>query len=178
METKLNREKILGIAVAVGLLLLGGDYLVLQPLARSWRARSERIAEMTQRLHSNTQLLARRDTVLDRWDHMRTNALPSTATLAESKMFNAFDTWVRDSGVTAGSFRPQLRETDEGYSTLECRADVSGNMETIMNFLYDLEKDPTAIRLDSVELTSRDDAGQQLALVLEMSGLMLPSQQE
>jgi Tfp pilus assembly protein PilO len=109
---------------------------------------------------------------------MQSNALPATATLAESQLFNTFDGWVRDSGVTQGSFHPQLRETDDNYSMLECRADVTGNMQQIFNFLYDLEKDPIALRLDSIGLTSRDDNGRQLALVLEMSGLMLPTPQQ
>ncbi|HWD21381.1 MAG TPA: hypothetical protein VHB20_19095 [Verrucomicrobiae bacterium] len=176
MEIK-NREKALFIAVGVGLVLLVGNYLVLNPLVRSWHDRSQRIADLTARLNSGNQLLARGPAVLERWDRMQSNSLPSTASLAESKLLNAFDGWVRDSGVAQGSFRPQLKETDDNYSTLECRADVSGDMQGILNFLYDLEKDPTALKLDSVELTARDDTGRQLALVLEMSGLMLPAPQ-
>jgi hypothetical protein len=176
MEIK-NREKILAIALGACVFIWLGNVFVLKPVGRSWRARSERIAQLTTQIQDGRQLLARGPSVLERWDRMQTNSLPATATLAESQLFNAFDGWVRDSGVTQGSFHPQLRETDDNYSVLECRADVSGDMQQIFNFLYDLEKDPIALKLDSVGLTSRDDNGRQLALVLEMSGLMLPATQ-
>jgi Tfp pilus assembly protein PilO len=176
MEIK-NREKILAIALGAAIVFWLGNVLVLKPMAQSWRARSARIAQLTSQMQDGRQLLARGSEVLGRWDRMQTNSLAPTSALAESQLFTAFDGWVRDSGVTQGSFHPQLRETDDNYSVLECRADVTGSMEQIFNFLYDLEKDPIAIRLDSVGLTSRDDNGRQLALVLEMSGLMLPSTQ-
>jgi hypothetical protein len=177
MEIK-NREKILAIALGacVGVWLL--NVLVLKPMIQSWHDRSDEIARLTRQLGENRQLLARGPELLARWGNMQSNALPATATLAESQLFNTFDGWVRDSGVTQGSFHPQLRETDDNYSMLECRADVTGNMQQIFNFLYDLEKDPIALRLDSIGLTSRDDNGRQLALVLEMSGLMLPTPQQ
>jgi hypothetical protein len=176
MEIK-NREKFLAIALGACILVWLVTVVVLKPMVQSWHDRSDRIAKLTAQLRDDRQLLARGPELLERWSHMQSNALPSTATLAESQLFNAFDGWVRDSGVTQGSFHPQLRETDNNYSVLECRADVTGNMQQVFNFLYDLEKDPIALKLDSVGLTSRDDNGRQLALVLEMSGLMLPASQ-
>jgi len=173
MENK-NREKILAIAVGVCALLWIGNLVVFHPLVESWHDKSAQIAKLQQQLANGRQLLNRGPEVLDRWNNMQTNSLPASAALAESKLLNSFDRWVADAGVVQGSFRPQVKESDEDYSTMECRADVTGNMDQIFNFLYDLEKDPTALRLDSVELTSRDDTGKQLALVIEMSGLMLP----
>ena len=106
---------------------------------------------------------------------MSTNALSSTPTAAERQLFDAFDRWVRASGVTEGSFKPQLKDTDDNYSVMECRADVTGNSQTIGKFLDKLEADPLGIRLQSLELTSRDDNGQQLSLALELNGLLLPA---
>ena len=60
---------------------------------------------------------------------------------------------------------------------MECRADVTGNSLTIGKFLDNLEADPLGIRLQSLELTSRDDNGQQLSLGLELNGLLLPATQ-
>jgi len=176
MEIK-NREKLLGIAVLAlaGFWLL--NLLVLKPMIQSWHDRSDRIAKLTAQLRDGRSLVQRGPELIARWNRMQTNSLASSASLAEDQLFTAFDGWVRDSGVTQGSFHPQLRETDNDYSVLECRADVTGSIEQIFNFLYDLEKDPIAIKLDTVGLTSRDDNGRQLSLVLEMSGLMLPASQ-
>lgn len=177
METK-NREKMLAIVVGVCALIWVGNLVVFRPLVESWHARSDQIARLQKQLAEGKQLLARGPELLDRWNKMQTNSLPGNAALAESKLLTSFDQWVSDSGVTQGSFRPQLRETDDNYSTMDCRADVTGSMDQIFNFLYDLEKDPTGIRLDSVELTTRDDNGRQIALVLEMSALMLPQAED
>ena len=57
---------------------------------------------------------------------------------------------------------------------MECHADVTGTYCAIMRFLYDLEKDPMGLQVQGVELTSRDDTGQQISLGLELSGLLLP----
>ena len=174
METK-NREKVLAIvaAAAAGLWLL--NLIVITPLTQSWHNRSDHIRDLQKKISEGAMLIRRQATVRDRWDYMRTNALASTATLAEGQMFTAFDRWVNQSAVTEGSFRPQLHETDDNYSTIECRADVTGTPEAVTQFLFDMEKDPIGVKLESCELTSRDDNGRQLALALDMSGLILPT---
>ena len=172
METK-NREKILGIALAVciGLLLL--NMLVISPMTDAWHSRSERIATLHKSIASGTMLIHRQESVRSQWNQMQTNALSSDSTVAERELFTAFDRWVGTSGVTEGSFRPQLHETDTNYTTIECRADVTGNMEGILRFLYEMGKDPMGVKLDSCELTAKDDTGKQLALTMDLSGLIL-----
>jgi hypothetical protein len=54
--------------------------------------------------------------------------------------------------------------------------EASGNLGTLSQFLYDIEKDPMALKLESVELSAHDTGGQQLTLGLQLSGLVLNSQ--
>ena len=54
--------------------------------------------------------------------------------------------------------------------------EATGNLRTLTQFLYDIEKDPLALKLESVELSARDTGGQQLTLGLQISGLVLNSQ--
>ncbi len=173
METK-NREKLLLIATGGCLVLLLLNWLVISPLIASWHRRSDRIAALRKSIADGNVTLRRGGSILDRWERMRTNALSSTPTMAERQLFDAFDGWVRESRVTEGSFKPQLKQTDDNYSVYECRAEVTGTYGTIIRCLYDLEKDPMGLQLQGVELTSRDDSGQQLSLGLELSGLLLP----
>jgi hypothetical protein len=174
MEIK-NREKLLLIATGGCLVLLILNWLVISPLTASWRHRSERIATLRKSLGDGAMLLRREASIRGRWEHMSTNALSSTPTVAERQLFDAFDRWVRESRVTEGSFKPQLKQTDDNYSVMECHAEVTGAYGTIIRFLYDLEKDPMGLQLQGVELTARDDAGQQISLGLELSGLLLPA---
>ena len=61
----------------------------------------------------------------------------------------------------------------EFFDKLECRVDASGDLETLSRFLYDIEKDPMALKLQSLEFSSHSDNGQQLTLALQVSGLVL-----
>jgi hypothetical protein len=174
METK-NREKMLAIAAGAALVLLLLNYLVISPLIDGWQNRTKHIKDLKDRIANGAMLIRRQDTVEARWDYMRTNALDSNPTAAEKQLFTAFDRWVKQSGATEGSFRPQVQETDDNYSTIDCRADVSGEMLSILHFLYNMEKDPLGVKINSFELTSRDDNGRLLTLGLDLSGLVLPA---
>jgi len=43
----------------------------------------------------------------------------------------------------------------------------------LSRFIYDVEKGPLGLKLESVDLTSRDNTGKQLSLGLQISGLVL-----
>lgn len=174
METK-NREKILAIAAAACVSLWLLNMLVITPMTDAWHRRSEQIAKLRKDIAEGTMLVRRQEVVRGRWESMQSNALSSNPTVAERQLFTAFDRWVGASGVTEGSFRPQLHETDDNYSTLECRADVTGNPAAIAEFLKNMAKDPIGVKLESCELTSRDDSGRLLALGMDLSGLILPT---
>jgi hypothetical protein len=51
-----------------------------------------------------------------------------------------------------------------------------GDMATLAQFLYAVEKGPMALKVVSAELSSHDTIGQQLSLALEVSGLVLTPQ--
>jgi hypothetical protein len=172
METK-NREKLLLIATATVAALWLLNLLVFGPLIDSWHSRSDEIAKLKKEIAEGTTLARREPTIRDRWDNMRANALPNNPTLAERQLFTAFDHWVGAGRVTEGSFRPQVQDGDTNFSTVDCRSDVSGNIQAMSEFLKAMSKDPLANKVASFELAAKDDNGQQLTLGLSLSGLIL-----
>jgi Tfp pilus assembly protein PilO len=118
-------------------------------------------------------MLNREKFIRERWEQMQTNTLPNNTSLAEQQLLKGFDQWAQDSRVSVNSVMPQWKQDADDYRTLECRVDVSGDLPTLSRFLYDLERDPMALKLQSVELTARDNEGQQLSLGLQVSGLVL-----
>jgi hypothetical protein len=89
-------------------------------------------------------------------------------------MMDAFDRWQRSSGITRTSYRTQWRQgTDDSYMTLECHADFSGNLRSITDFLYQLERDQMAVQLESMQLASRDNNGRDITLTLQLSSVQL-----
>ena len=108
------------------------------------------------------------------WAEMQEKALPKDAAKAEQDLISAFDRWGRSSNVELGSIKPQWKRGQTNrYSQLECRVDATGSMATLSRFLFEVERSALALRVDSVEITSRDDTGQKLTLGLLVSGLRL-----
>jgi len=167
-----NRQQILLFVALGALLFFVGDHLIFTPMVNGWEARTKRIAELKKSIEQGEMLQARDQAIRDHWSQMRTNTLSSNASLAESQIFKAFDRWSHDSRMKVGSIKPQWKHNDD-FTTLECRANATGDIQSLSKFIYDVEKDPLAVKVDSVEITSRDNNGQQLSLVLQVSGLVL-----
>ena len=168
-----NRQKFLLVGAIVVVSLLVADKIIIGPLVAGWKERTVRIAELKRSIEQGRQILQREDTIRHRWDNMRTNTLPDDVSLAENQVLRAFDNWSRDSRISISGIKPQWKRTADDYMTLECRADASGTIEALTRFLYNLEKDHLALKVEAVEISSRDNDGLQLTLALQVSGLLL-----
>lgn len=171
-----NRQQTLLVLVVAAAALLVGNSLIYEPLSKWWSARSQQIVQLRKQVNDGNALIKRGNGLRSHWDQMRTNTLPNNSSLAEQQILNAFDRWARDSGATITGIMPQWKNDTDDYQTLNCRVDASGNLGTLSQFLYDIERDPMALKLESVELSAHDTGGQQLTLGLQISGLVLNSQ--
>ena len=68
---------------------------------------------------------------------------------------------------------PQWKNDSTNYMTLNCRVEASGDLGTLSRFVYDIEQNTMALKLDSVEFSTHDNTGQQLTLGLQLNGLAL-----
>ena len=170
-----NREQLLLILAVTAILLMVGDKFVIQPLTASWKARTSEIGKLQKDVTNGTKLLERERVVKEKWASMSANALTNDVSLAEGQALRAFERWSRDAGVTISGLKPQWKRSanSEEYQTLECRADASGSLSSLANFLYQVEKDPMAMKVDVVDLTTRDTDGRNLTMSLQLSGLVL-----
>lgn len=168
-----NRQQLLMVVAGTALALLLGDSLVFTPLVHLWQARSARIVALRKQVDDGDRLLKRDESVQQHWSRMQTNTLPTNASLAEQQVLAAFDKWSQEARVSVNSITPQWKRDNDDYKTLECRVDASGSVGTLARFLYNLEQDPMALKVESVELSARDKTGQQLSLGLQISGLVI-----
>ena len=169
-----NRQKLLliGAAVVVGLWVL--DSVLVTPLNNHWKARSKEMATLQKSIDAGRSVIARAAHTQARWAEMQAGALPKDSATAEQQVLSAFDEWGRITGAELASIKPQWRRgTSDRYSLLECRVDASGSLSTLTRFLHEVEKSPLALRIDALELVSRDEAGGRLTLGLTVSGLRL-----
>jgi Tfp pilus assembly protein PilO len=168
-----NRQKFLVVlTIAVAALYVGVNF-ILTPLGNWWSSRQTQIRELRVKVSEGQQLIRRGEGVRSRWDDMRKNALPADTSLAEQQLFKAVDDWSHSSGAEVTSLMPQWKNDSTNYLTLACRVETAGDLGALTKFLYDLEKGPLALRLDSVELGARDKDGLQMTMSADINGLAL-----
>ena len=168
-----NRQQLLIIGAIVAIALFAGDQLVLSPLMKAWSARATRIGELRKQIAQGKMLVQREQSLRSRWEQMSRNALPNNTSAAEQQVFKAIDLWAQNSGVAISAITPQWKHDSDDYVTFECRVDATGDLGKLSRFLYSIERDPMALKLELVELGARDKEGQQLSLGLQLSGLVL-----
>lgn len=171
----MNRQQLLGILAISMVALWLGDRLLFTPLTKSWKERSAQIAKLKKSVEDGSRLLERREFLRSRWDSMKTNTLSSDISKAENQLLTTFERCSQASRIGISSIRPQWKHNTEDYSTLECRVDAFGALDTLTRFLYEIEKAPLGLKLEIVEMTSRDDRGEQLLLGLQVSSVQLKS---
>ncbi|MFM7556493.1 MAG: hypothetical protein ACKPAH_14515, partial [Verrucomicrobiota bacterium] len=106
-------------------------------------------------------------------ERLRTNALPAEASEAEQRLLRACDEWARASGAQIVDRMPQWKGDEPAYQMLRCRLEAAGSLASLTQFLQRMEEGPLAVKLDSLQLLSRDIAGRQLTLGLQVNGLVL-----
>lgn len=168
-----NRQHVLLLCAVIVVGLFLGDRLVREPLWNAWKNRSARLTELKTKVRNGEQLIERADSLESRWVNMRTNALPIQNASAESLVLGAFDRWSRTARVSVSSLRPQWKRGDKEFMTLECRAEIAGTLPEVTRFLYELERDPLGLKVDSATLVTRDTDGASITLSLQISGLQL-----
>jgi Tfp pilus assembly protein PilO len=172
MKIKNRQDFLLVLTIAAFALLVGVNFL-FEPLQGWWTARTTQIKDLREKVSAGNQLIKREAFTRSQWDGMRTNALPANSSLAEQQLLTDFTTWSRSSGAEITGIMPQWRNDSTNYWTLDCRVEAAGDLGSLSKFLYSVEKGPTALKIDSLELSARDATGHQLTLALQINGLAL-----
>jgi hypothetical protein len=169
-----NRQQFLTIITlsAVGLLAL--DRIVRPPLQKIWSDRAQRIQKYKQQVKEGQTLLQRKNWFKGHWDDIQKSTLPNDPTAAEQELWLGLNRWMDFSGVTLKTVAPTLKQgNDPAFKTLECRIDASGSIDRLSQFLYAMETDKMALRVQSIEMTSQDANGTTIALGVQVSALVL-----
>jgi hypothetical protein len=168
-----NRQDFLVVLTIVAAGLFVGVNFVLTPLQHWWSDRQAQVRQLREQVSEGHQLIRRDSVIRGKWADMQANSLPASAPDAEQQFLKAMDNWSRDSGATISSIMPQWKSDSTNYMTLDCRVEAGGDLNALSRLIYDIEKGPMPLRLDSVELSSHDNSGQVMTLGLEINGLAL-----
>jgi hypothetical protein len=168
-----NRQRLLIIATIAAVGLFVGDKVILSPMTAAWSARARQITELRKQVAQGKLLLQRERSIRNRWAEMQQRTLTNNLSAAEQRLWRVIDSCAQDTRVTINAITPQWKRDSDDYITYECRIDAAGDLDRLSRFLYRIEREPVALKLESVELGARDKEGQQLSLGLQISGLVL-----
>lgn len=173
-----SRERLL---VLVAVLCVGGflaDKVLITPLFSMWKERSKRITELKQDLKNGKDLVDREEGMKKRWRNMLDSSLPNDTAEAEEQVLGAMSRWTQESRISVNSLKPRwIEDDDEMFKKIECRVTAEGGIMGFARFLYELERDPLALRVEEIELTSSEDDGRALVLGVRFTGLILMEEQ-
>ncbi len=168
-----NRQQLLIIVTLAVAALFVGDKLIYSPLSNWWDRRAQEIKKLRDDVREGSFYLRRGRALQDRWDQMRRNTLPNNSSQASEMVLKALQEWAQESDSSLNATTPQWRIDSEDYRTLVCSVDVSGSLWNLSRFLHDIEKGPMGLRIESLDLSSKDNTGQSLGLRMQLSGLLL-----
>ena len=172
MKIKSRQDFLVVITLAVVALAVAVNF-IFPPILGWWSDRQKQIGDLRDQVKHGNQMIRRETALRSHWRDMQANALPASMPEAEQRFLKAMDGWARDSGAEITSIMPQWKNEGSNYLTLDCRVETAGNLNTLSRFIYDIEKGPMMVRLDSVDLSAHDTTGQQLTLGVEINGLAL-----
>jgi hypothetical protein len=171
-----NRQQLLIIVTVTAVVLFAADAIIVEPLIKTWKTRQKAIQKLRTDIKDGKRLISYEDKDNALWRARQQRTLTNDITAAATQVSDAVDRWWQQSGVSISSITPQWKpssDRDNKYSTYECHVDATGNMDSLIRFVYCAETEPLALRIDSIDLSTKDKAGLQLTLGLQISGLIL-----
>ncbi len=169
-----NRQQFLTILTLTAVGLLALDRIVRPPLAKIWDERATRIAKLKRDVKEGQGLQQRKNWLRGHWEDIQKSSLTNDTTAAEGQLWSSLNNWVIYSGVVLQNVAPTWKQgNDPAYKTLDCRVDASGSIDRLSEFLYAMETDKMALRVQSIEMTSKDANGGTIGLGIQLSALVL-----
>lgn len=171
MQIKNRQQLLIGVVIFAAAVWMA-DQLIVPSVTKFWTSRAEEIAGLRKKISDGDRLVSRAGSLESRWSYMKTNSFPPAMSITEEIFRQHSLKWSDDSRLSVNSLTGQWKPSDD-YLTLDCHMDVSGSLQSVVRFLFNVEQDPMAFRVESMELASRDKDGQQMVLGMQISALIL-----
>ena len=168
-----KREKLLLSVAFLTVAILIGDRLVLGPLVNSWKIRNDKIAKLERDIAKGKTLLPRLEPSIKKWRKYVSANLNSTNTIAEDEVLRAIENWTGDSGILLTSIKPQWQNHDDRYRTYDVRLVAEGTMQEAVEFVHAIESDELPLKIEQLELASREKTGKLVSVSVHFTGLQL-----
>lgn len=168
-----KREKFIGIGVLGALAIFSLDTLLIEPY---WSSRSDLLAaqdKAQQTLDDNNSLFDRQRRLQKVWRDIQQGGLRPDAEQAESVAHHALLDWAQNAGVNIDSLgKPEITPLGK-FQVIKLNVNATGTMSQVSNLLWALETAKIPMRIHELQLNSRREGTDDLAIRFVISTLCL-----
>ena len=169
-----KRERYIAMALVAILLLFVVDRYVWTPAmdARE-RIQSEKQGLLV-KLQQAERVLKKRSQLADQWAEMTEGGLGSDPSAIESRVLNAIRQWSEQCRLPLSTVKPDRDRRDgEDMREILFSLALTGDMEAVGRFLWEVENCELPLRIKEFQLGSRGGDGSDLSLQIKLSALYL-----
>ena len=109
---------------------------------------------------------------------MAGSGLRRTDAAAESELLNRTREWAQEAGIAGWGIKRERTEKERDFNKITFRANGTGGMRQIGQFLYRLQTADIPVRVADLTINSRKDGTDDLAIVLSISTIYLSPESE
>lgn len=175
-----KREKFIVICTAavVGVFLV--DRYALNPLLGMREETRTRKQQVTAQWDKGFGLLDRQELMEKRWRTYCEQGICEKASDTTSRVLHEVRNWSGQYGINLSSITPDRvsSKEDENYQEITFLVSGTGNMNSIGHFLYQLEQTTLPLRLKDIQLSSRQEAVDDMSVQLRVSAIHFGNESE
>lgn len=164
-----KRERVIAIVAGLTLAAVVIDRLLVTPLFDRWESARVRVQQAQTALQdadtANLDLLAARR----KWSRLAGRSLMSDPSQAEGQLLNKLTSYAQSAGVVTGSLQPERSEKEQGFERIAFRAELSGTMAQLAQFLFALKHADIPLRVNEVVMTPQREGVDDLRMRILVS---------
>jgi len=168
-----QRERYIAIATGIVFLLFLIYTFIFTPLMDGRnRIRSEKERLLTQ-LDQAQRVFDRKQQLSAQWKEMRDGGLGADPSAIESRVLSSVQHWSEACGLPISNLKPDRVRGDGELREIYFSLALTGDMEAVGRFLWEVENCELPLRIKEFQLGSRGGDGSDLSLQIKLSALYL-----
>ncbi|HEV7299350.1 MAG TPA: GspMb/PilO family protein [Tepidisphaeraceae bacterium] len=169
-----NREKYVGIGAAVVIGLFALDSVLLSPLLARLNDADQRVALANRELREADQLFQNSLRARRKWKDMAGDTVKTDESAGQSQLLNRVDGWAQDAGLPLSALKTGRGEGEQGFQRISVQATAAGTMAQVSRFLYSVHTAKVPVRVSELQIASRKEGTDDLALQVSISSIYAP----
>ena len=167
-----KRERIILIATLASVGLFVAVKFVIDPVQAKRQELESQRQQLLGDLNEAEMLIGNHGRMQKKWDAMLSDGLRSE-TEAESRILDALRQWSGAANMALSSIRPERVLSDRGLQEMIFTVAGRGSLESVAQFLWQIETAALPVKIRDMQLGSSSEAGDSMSLQLHLSALYL-----